>query len=610
MAGVLLLLISFLGTTAAQQRFDSMGHPLFEVVTPLFQSNSRPLLPVDQHRVDSSGMPVKQIPVDPHQLPLPPPSSMPPSPSLLSQPQQPQQLAPSLLVQPQQPPPSQQILSPPPPVQLASARQSAEFGGLPHPSFPSPLLQRQPQSSPPVMTAPVTSRLGILNQDRIRVEGFQPIERRFTTTKRRRSPQIVGDWSLFGKDEGFLPADASSKLDEGYLHVDASNKLSDVEAFDQIDPAVNNDFHEGSGDSRNLPLIDYNSSTNLYPESGYQESATQPKSPNGLSKFQDTISRMQQEEEEERSNSIQEEGSAFGEFTDVADRKIESPSFRSFDFPSEATQEETREPDSELEITSELPISTSTNALNVNLNLTTMVPKNTSTWVTDGPFVPSPATQSPSSDRSVSNSRLSRIVREYAGLIVGCILGIPAIVVLCYFINLKRLKRYTGTLDVSPRQAICNHKKSESRQTICSEENELACSPSTCASKTPQPPPFPSFHSRTLAALADWVFAIAEMPDAYVFNCKTENGNVVASVLFSRWLLSFDENFDNCTYCRDPLNNGPSSRFMVSLVNSGFAVIFQLRDVVKWSLCSLAVEHHTLMCHLPMLVSMLSMQCW
>jgi hypothetical protein len=450
-----------------------MGHPLFEVVTPLFQSNSRPLLlPVDQHRVDSSGIPVKQIPVDPHQLPIPPPSSMPPSPSLLSQPQQPppssmrpsssilpqpQQLAPPLLVQPQQPPPSQQILSPPPPLQLASARQSPEFDGLPHPSFPSPPLQRQPQSSPPVMPVPVTRRLGILNQDRIRVEGFQPIERRFTTTKRRRSLQIAGDWSLFRKDEGFLPADASSKLDEGYLLVDASNKLSDVEAFDQIDPPVNNDVvHEGSGDSRNLPLIDYNSSTNLYPESGYQESATQPKSPNGLSKLQDTIFRMQQEEEEERS----------------------------FNFPSEATEEETREPDNELENTSELPISTSTNALNVNLNLTTMVPKNTSTWVTDGPFVPSPATQSPSSDRckslitmticfdlltkrlflnsvAVRNSRLSRIVREYAGLIVGCILGIPAIVVLCYFINLKRLKRYTGTLDVSPRQAICNHKKSE-----------------------------------------------------------------------------------------------------------------------------------------------------
>jgi hypothetical protein len=111
----------------------------------------------------------------------------------------------------------------------------------------------------------------------------------------------------------------------------------------------------------------------------------------------------------------------------------------------------------------------------------------------------------------VRDSRLLRIVKEYAGLIVGSILGIPAIVVLCYFIYLKRLKKYTGTLDVSPRQTICHHKKSErynfwimivyhwlpnlyfySRRTICSEENELACSPSTCASKTPQPPPFPT----------------------------------------------------------------------------------------------------------------------
>ena len=30
---------------------------------------------------------------------------------------------------------------------------------------------------------------------------------------------------------------------------------------------------------------------------------------------------------------------------------------------------------------------------------------------------------------------------------------------------------------------------------------------------------------------------IAEMPDTDVFNCKIENGNVVACVLLSRWLL-------------------------------------------------------------------------
>ena len=61
----------------------------------------------------------------------------------------------------------------------------------------------------------------------------------------------------------------------------------------------------------------------------------------------------------------------------------------------------------------------------------------------------------------VRDSRLLRIVKKYAGLIVGSILGIPAIVVLCYVSYLKRLKRYTETFDVSPRQTICHHKKSE-----------------------------------------------------------------------------------------------------------------------------------------------------
>jgi hypothetical protein len=44
---------------------------------------------------------------------------------------------------------------------------------------------------------------------------------------------------------------------------------------------------------------------------------------------------------------------------------------------------------------------------------------------------------------------------------------------------------------------------------------------------------------------------------------------------------------------------------------SGFAVILKLKDaLLKWSLCRLAVQHHTLMCHLPMLVSMQYIRCW
>jgi hypothetical protein len=32
---------------------------------------------------------------------------------------------------------------------------------------------------------------------------------------------------------------------------------------------------------------------------------------------------------------------------------------------------------------------------------------------------------------------------------------------------------------------------------------------------------------------------------------------------------------------------------LLQLVYSGFAVPFQLRDVLKWSLCRLTVQHHT-----------------
>ncbi|EFX79007.1 hypothetical protein DAPPUDRAFT_104783 [Daphnia pulex] len=42
---------------------------------------------------------------------------------------------------------------------------------------------------------------------------------------------------------------------------------------------------------------------------------------------------------------------------------------------------------------------------------------------------------------------------------------------------------------------------------------------------------------------------------------------------------------------------------------SGFAVPFQLRDALEWGFCRLAVQHHTQMCHLPML-SMLPDDCW
>jgi hypothetical protein len=354
-----------------------MGHPLFEVVTALSPLNSRPLLLVDQHRVEVDGTPITQFSVDPQQPRLP----QVPSPSLPQSQQQPP--PPSQLQQQQQPPPPSQILSPPFPIEIASHRQPNVINDLHNLLLPSPAFQRQPQSSSPVMPPPVPNRLGILNRDRIRVEGFQPIERR--TIKRRRSPNRLDDWDPFKEDarEGFLP-------------VDASTKLPGVETFDQTDSSDSNGvIEEGSGDFRNLLIVDLPSLTNLHRESGYKESDTQPS--NRISKFSNVaISRMQQEEEEEKSNSILdgEEGSALGEITEIED----SPSFRSFNTPLKiASQEETEETENELETTTELPTLTSTTStLSVNLNFTTMGSKS-STRTTVKPFFAPPATASPNS---------------------------------------------------------------------------------------------------------------------------------------------------------------------------------------------------------------------
>ena len=124
-----------------------MGHPLFEVVTALSPLNSRPLLHVDQHRLEVDGTPIKQFSVDLHQPPLPPV----PSPSLPPQSQQ-QPPPPSQLQQ--QPPPPSQLFSPPSPMQIASHRQPAVLKELNNLLLPSPPVQRQPQSSSPVMTVP------------------------------------------------------------------------------------------------------------------------------------------------------------------------------------------------------------------------------------------------------------------------------------------------------------------------------------------------------------------------------------------------------------------------------------------------------------------------
>lgn len=308
--------------------FDPMERPLFEVGTPLLQLSSRPILVMDQHLTGSSGLPIKPIHLNPRPF-----SSSPPLPPQ-SPPQPPPRPPPQIVAQQIVP---QQMAFPP---NVPSPRQPSQSDNSPrvpfHLEFP-----RQPQSSiSPVRTVLGPSSLGILNQDRIHVEGFQPIERRFASTKRRRSPVIIGDLTSGedAKEEEFLPVEPSGR------------KLSAVELFDQSNSEVANDVgSDGSGgDFQNLSRFDYISSRNLRPESGYQVSATRLS--NGFLKFRNTsniISRVQQEEAEEESNSIldQEGGSGFGEDIDVStnnENVIEAPLPRSFHTPVEVSEESKR----------------------------------------------------------------------------------------------------------------------------------------------------------------------------------------------------------------------------------------------------------------------------
>lgn len=344
------------------------------------------------------------------------------------------------------------------------------------------------------MLAP--SSLGVLNQDRIHVEGFQPIERRFIPTKRKRSLVILGDLSASGeteKDDEFLPVEPSAR------------RLSALDLFDQRESEVNNNVvSEGSGAVfQNISRSGYIASTNLRPESGYQASATRlsnggVKSRN-MSK-NDMNSRMQQKEAEEESNFIldQEEGSGFGEDLDASANKenvTETPLFGSFLASEEVNEEDNGGVPVKVGSLIDSPTSNPSTVLVTNVKSSTfdqshtVEPKLPSTRAAEGLFVP---TASSNSVHFVRDSKLLRIFKEYAVLIVVCLLGLPAIVVLCYFLNLKRVKRYSGTMDVTPSQTVFHHKKSESRKTICSEENELACSPPTSSSKTPQPPPLPN----------------------------------------------------------------------------------------------------------------------
>ena len=247
-----------------------MGRPLFEVVIPPnpVPPNFRPSLHADSNAGVQINMP-RPIPFDSRQQ-LPP-----------------------LLPPPPPPPPS-----PPAALQNLSSRQPIGNDGPPRPVLPQ--VQRQPE----------TPGFGVLPNGRIRVEGFQPLDRRFATRRKRfLLPGAYGDdvQNLQGDKEEFLPVTSSA------------SKLPDVESFDQTESAVDSEVdNEGSGDSQTDGPYAFSSNTNLRPESGYQENATKIEKTSSKSRFMPKNKPVSRIEQKEESNSISDkiegfEGSALEE---------------------------------------------------------------------------------------------------------------------------------------------------------------------------------------------------------------------------------------------------------------------------------------------------------
>lgn len=278
--------------------FDSTGRPLFEVTTPPnLPPNSRSSLPIDH--VDSNGVPLnlpQPIPVDQRLLP--------PLFSLSSTPQT---------------------------ASSRDSRQSIGTDGALRTAVPPQVQKLAPPASSPVKT-PQTPAIGILPNARIRVEGFQPLDRRFATRKKR----FIEDWTSESVD---YVQEEQSDNNEFLPVVSSPRRLSDVESFDQSDSEVDNDVSsEGSGGSPAVSLtksivdrksIVFPSSTSLHPESGYQEAATQIEQ--GISKSRlnsEIIFRIEQEEEERNSISDKIEGSALEDVkvTEGAEENVVSDS--------------------------------------------------------------------------------------------------------------------------------------------------------------------------------------------------------------------------------------------------------------------------------------------
>ncbi len=344
--------------------FDSTGRPLFEVATPPnLLPNSRSSLPIDH--VDSNGVPLnlpQPTPVD--QRLLPPFSS-------------PSQALPS---------------STPQTASSRDSRQSIGTDGALHPALPPQVQKLAPPASSPVKTPQPPAAIGILPNARIRVEGFQPIDRRFATRKKR---FIKENWTSESVDH---VQEEQSDQNEFLPVVSSPRRLSDVESFDQNDSEVDDFASEGSGGSQSVSLIKsivFPSSTSLHPESGYQEAATQIEQ--GISKSRlnsEIIFRIEQEEEERNSISDTIEGSALEEDVKVTEgaeeNVVSSDSFFGWLFGvprNRPAKEDSGDEDVEIDMQENLE---------KDGNLIVQE-KNTSRPTVDQPVVSTPASVSPNS---------------------------------------------------------------------------------------------------------------------------------------------------------------------------------------------------------------------
>lgn len=279
-------ILVFLVMNNCYLEFDPVGNPSFEVMT-----------------------------APPNPLPVPSPAfdthrNMNPSAILQPTISAPQSADLSQSSSPRFSPPLHSPLPPPLPLplQAPSLQQRVGEEGQPRLALPPSQMQRQQVLTAPLRPnlQPLPNRFRDIFNSRIRAEGFEFIERRFTVSRRKRSRvSSKGKRSLRFGDSG------SSDYVEKFLSVNNSpvRRIRDAQSSDENNSVPDSTSVEGSGDINNEVPI-FPSSTNLQKESAYQASVTQISSGNSRSDnmIVETEPRLGLEETDTTRNSFSDEG--------------------------------------------------------------------------------------------------------------------------------------------------------------------------------------------------------------------------------------------------------------------------------------------------------------